>query len=88
MFDLARSILKKAKDKKVELIIPNDVLISQLNTCDTETKQVSVHSIPNGWRGVDIGSCTIYMYACHLAVAKTILWIGAMGASNISIGTE
>ncbi|XP_026382401.1 phosphoglycerate kinase, cytosolic-like [Papaver somniferum] len=88
MFDLAMSILKKAKDKKVELIIPNDVLISRLNTRDTEIKQVSVHSIPNGWRGVDIGSCTIYMYACHLAVAKTILWIGAMGASNISIGTE
>ncbi|KAI3841735.1 hypothetical protein MKX03_032213 [Papaver bracteatum] len=91
MFDLARSILKKALDKKVELIIPNDVLIGQINTDDTEIKHASVHSIPNGWRGVDIGSCAIFMYATHLAVAKTVIWIGAMGASNMdrcSIGTE
>ncbi|KAI3871100.1 hypothetical protein MKX03_024117 [Papaver bracteatum] len=82
MFGFARSVLKKALDNKVELVLPKDAFIIEINTPGTEVKHVSLAAIPKGWRGVDIGPLTIFLYNSSLAVAKTIIWMGAMGASD------
>ena len=77
--DLARDIMKKAKEKGVKLMLPVDTKIGKEFKPDTESKNVSINEIPEGWSGYDIGEETIKMYSDELKNAKTVIWNGPMG---------
>jgi len=57
--ELALDILKKAKEKGVEVHIPVDVLAADDFSNDAATKVVSVTEIPDGWQGLDAGPKTL-----------------------------
>lgn len=75
---LARTIIDKARDKKVALIVPVDVVVAaDINA--TEGKVVDVGAIPDGMMALDIGPKTVALIDAQCRQAKTIFWNGPMG---------
>jgi phosphoglycerate kinase len=75
---LARSLLEKAADKKVEIVLPADVVVAK-SLDATEGKTVDVGSIPEGHMALDIGPKTVAEFEKRFKNAKTIFWNGPMG---------
>jgi len=75
---LARTIVEKAKDKKVALILPVDVVVAgDINA--TEGQVVAVDSIPDGMMALDIGPKTLSIIEEQCKKSKSIFWNGPMG---------
>lgn len=88
--DLALDILKKAKEKGVEVHLPVDVLAADDFANDANTKVVEVDRIPEGWQGLDAGPKTLKNFKEVILKAKTILWNGPIGVfemANFANGT-
>lgn len=77
--DLAKSLMEKAKNKGVKLLLPVDTKIGKEYSADTESKIVKIEEIPEGWQALDIGDETISLYEKELENAKTIVWNGPLG---------
>lgn len=77
--DLAKEVMKKAKEKGVKFMLPVDTKVGKEFSADTESKIVKYTEIPDGWEGFDIGSETIEMYSKELQNAKTVIWNGPVG---------
>jgi phosphoglycerate kinase len=79
-FPLARTILEKAKERKVVVILPVDVVVaSSLEATAADASQVDVDAIPPGKMALDIGPRTTALIAQRFKTAKTIFWNGPMG---------
>ena len=75
---LARTLLEKAKHKRVEVLVPIDgVVAGSLEAA--EGTVVDVSSVPDGKMILDIGPKTVELFAARFANAKTIFWNGPMG---------
>ncbi|MDO5707546.1 MAG: phosphoglycerate kinase [Andreesenia angusta] len=88
--DLAKSLLEKAKDKNVKILLPSDVIIASEVNNDIETDMVSVDNIPSDMMGLDIGEESIKEFSEEIKNAKTVVWNGPMGVfemSNFAKGT-
>ena len=77
--DLAKSLMEKAKEKNVKLMLPVDTVVGKEFKEDTESKTVAWTEIPDGWEGFDIGEKTIEMFKEELKAAKTVVWNGPLG---------
>jgi phosphoglycerate kinase len=77
--DLANSLIEKAKQKKVNLILPLDSLIADAFSNDANTEVAYNDAIKDNWMGLDIGPESIKTFANVIAGSKTILWNGPMG---------
>jgi len=89
--ELAESLLKKAKEKGVNLLLPVDTVIGKEFKADTEYKVVDSDSIPDGWMGLDIGPKTVEIFSEAIKGAKTVVWNGPMGVfefENFAVGTK
>jgi phosphoglycerate kinase len=64
--------------------IPTDFVISREVSPDAETRTVNRVSIPDGWKGLDIGPETAGTYADVVTEAKTVLWNGPMGMFELA----
>lgn len=64
--------------KPVEMLLPTDHLIARTND-ETDHKVQSDQSVPDGWKGVDIGPQTTEAFRQIILKAKTIFWNGPMG---------
>jgi phosphoglycerate kinase len=64
--------------------IPTDFVISQAVSANAETRTVNRVSIPDGWKGLDIGPETAGTYADIVTEAKTVLWNGPMGMFELA----
>lgn len=87
---LALEILKKAKEKNVEIHLPVDAIIADDFNNNANRKEVDTNKIPEGWMGLDAGSKTGDKFAEVIANSKTILWNGPLGVfemENFSKGT-
>ncbi len=78
-YDLARELIKKAEEKKVNLILPVDIVAADKFAPDANTQIVDVKEIPDGWLGLDSGPKTSKQYVEALKDAKTVVWNGPMG---------
>lgn len=76
--DIAKTVLKKAMEKKVEILLPVDHVITQ-EISETAKTKVSDIEIPEGWMGVDIGPKTILLFQEALKKSKTVIWNGPVG---------
>lgn len=88
--DLAKSLIKKAKDKNVNLQLPIDSIAADAFKNDANTKVVQNNTIEDGWMGLDIGPEAQEVFVKTIASSKTILWNGPMGVfemSNFAAGT-
>ena len=89
--DLARDIITKAKEKKVNFLLPVDNVIGKEYKPDTTFMRIYSDSIPDGWMGLDIGEKTQELYAKSIIDAGTVVWNGPMGVSewdNFASGTK
>ncbi|MDR2058499.1 MAG: phosphoglycerate kinase [Dysgonamonadaceae bacterium] len=77
--DLALSLIQKAKDNKVNLVLAIDAKAADRFSNDAKTQFVSVDAIPDGWEGLDIGPETEKKFATVIENSKTILWNGPTG---------
>ncbi|MFO0739436.1 MAG: phosphoglycerate kinase [Labilithrix sp.] len=75
---LARTILEKAGEKKVEVALPVDVVVAQSLEA-SEGRVVDVGSIPENHMALDIGPKSAANFEKLISKAKTVLWNGPMG---------
>ena len=89
--DLALDIIKKAKDKGVNLVLGTDCVAADAFSNDANTKVCDVNNIPDGWEGIDIGPASIASFVGAILPAKTILWNGPAGVfefDNFATGSK
>jgi len=89
--ELATSLLAKAKEKGVSLMLPTDVVIADKFAPDANSQIVPASSIPDGWMGLDIGPDSIASFNAALDTTQTIIWNGPMGVfefDKFAVGTE
>ena len=77
--DLAVDLLKKAKAKNVNLLLPVDSVIADALAADANTEIAKNNAIPLGWMGLDIGPESVRSFIEVVKSSKTILWNGPMG---------
>ncbi len=77
--DLANSLIKKAKEKDVNLLLPTDSVIADNFSNDANTEAAQNDNIKDGWMGLDIGPESIKAFSKVIEESKTILWNGPMG---------
>ena len=89
--DLALDIIKKAKEKGVNLVLGSDCVAADAFSNDANTQIVSVMDIPEGWEGLDAGPETREAFKAVIKNAKTILWNGPAGVfefDNFTAGSR
>ena len=89
--DLALDIMKKAKEKGVNLVLGTDCVAADCFSNDAKTQVVSVMDNPDGWEGLDAGPETRKAFAEVIKPAKTILWNGPAGVfefDNFTAGSR
>ncbi|WP_329903850.1 phosphoglycerate kinase [Porphyromonas pogonae] len=89
--DLAREIVKQAKEKGVNLVLSEDALCGDKFSNDANTQVCDDKNIPDGWSGMDIGPKSIEKFKEVIKNSKTILWNGPTGVfefDNFSQGSR
>jgi len=82
--EVAKEILKKAKDMNKEILLPADAVISAEMKEESPERTVDINAIPADMAGFDIGPKTIAHFKNVLKDAKTIIWNGPMGVFEIN----
>ncbi|XP_066315197.1 phosphoglycerate kinase, cytosolic-like isoform X1 [Miscanthus floridulus] len=89
--ELATSLLKKAKEKGVSLMLPIDVVIADKFAPDASSQVVPASAIPDAWMGLDIGPDSISAFSSALETTQTVIWNGPMGVfefDKFAVGTK
>ncbi len=86
--DLAKKLIKKAKEKNVSLELPMDSIIADKFAPDANTKISDNISIPDGWMGLDIGPDAQEVFRRIISRSATILWNGPMGVFEMPAFAE
>ncbi|MFT7677272.1 MAG: phosphoglycerate kinase [Planctomycetota bacterium] len=90
LLDLCRDALKKAEERGVELLLPQDHLAADNFAADADVL-VCGPGIPEGRMGLDIGPKASVDYVQRVLDAKTVVWNGPMGVFEMEAfrgGTE
>jgi len=92
MLETASSILSKAEELGVELLLPADVVAASEFKADAEHEVVTFEGggIREGWMGLDAGPVSVESIQAALRKAKTIIWNGPLGVfefENFARGT-
>lgn len=74
----ARTLLEKAQNKGVDVLLPTDVVVADSLEA-TSGSTVSVSSVPDGKMALDVGPETVKTFSAKIAQAKTVFWNGPMG---------
>ena len=81
--ELAASILKQAKEKGVNLLLPIDNVVAD-DFSETANTKIIEGDVDEGWMSLDIGPKTIELYSEQISTAKTIVWNGPMGCFEMA----
>jgi len=88
--ELAKQVLEKVKSRKLNFLLPVDVVVASEFNNDSPSVVVNADNIPADKMGLDIGPATIELFRKELLKAKTIVWNGPMGVfemDNFAKGT-
>jgi phosphoglycerate kinase len=77
--DLARKLLREAKEWKVPFLLPIDAVVAQEIKAGASARVVPTTNIPAGSHIVDIGPKSIVLFHDELKRCRTIMWNGPMG---------
>jgi phosphoglycerate kinase len=77
--DTCRDILARAKEKGVNIYLPQDSVCADAFSADANTQTCDSNNIPDGWMGLDIAEKAQAAYSQVILDSKTILWNGPMG---------
>ncbi len=88
--ELASSLLNKAKENNVKLLLPVDVVVADKFENEANIKVVPANEIGDHDIGMDIGPKSQEEFANVITQAKTVVWNGPMGVfemPNFAKGT-
>ena len=77
--DTCRSLLETGK-----IVLPSDVVVADDFSAEAKTQTVGADSIPDGWKGLDIGPASVGAFAEVLGRAATVFWNGPMGVFELA----
>ena len=89
--EVAASLLRRAEEKDVRLILPLDYHVTTEFSDVTESFITKDANIPDGYMGLDIGDKTVKEFEEVLKNAKTVVWNGPMGVFEMdkyAVGTK
>lgn len=75
---LAKEILKSAEARKVEIVLPVDLVVAETAN-STEPITCDANEIKEGMTAFDIGEKTVKLFAEKTAECKKLFWNGPMG---------
>ena len=82
--DYAKDMMKKAEEKGVNFLMPVDNVVAPEYSNDVPFHTIPSDNIPDDMMGLDIGPKTRELFANALKDAKTVIWNGPMGVSEMS----
>ena len=91
LIDSALEILKKAKEKNVDILLPVDIIGAEEFDNNSISDRFPAEKIPENIIGLDIGPDSVQLFTKRIKTAKTIIWNGPMGAfemPNFANGTN
>jgi phosphoglycerate kinase len=91
MADQARAITAAAKQAGCQLVLPVDGVIARELKAGAATEVVGIDAVPEDAMILDIGPTSIAYVNQQLALCKTVVWNGPLGAFEISpfnVGTN
>jgi len=77
--DFARELMERAKQRNIQVHLPDDLVIADRFGPDGEVKTVASGQVPDDWFIMDVGGDTATRFAKDLAACRTIIWNGPMG---------
>ena len=77
--DYCNEMMKKAQEKGVKLLLPEDTICAKEFSADAEPILVDSMNIPDDCMGMDIGPKAIAAYSEAVKDAGTVIWNGPMG---------
>lgn len=86
--ELAKTLLDRAKELGVKLMLPVDVVIADRFAADAAVKTADASGIADGWMALDIGPASSAAFASALKDAKMIIWNGPMGVFEMDAFAE
>jgi phosphoglycerate kinase len=89
--DRVRGSLKKADERGIPIILPEDVVVAAEPAPDARKQTVAADRVPRGLKGLDVGPRTVEEFTRILAEARTVFWNGPMGVFELepfALGTR
>jgi phosphoglycerate kinase len=77
--ELAGQLLQRAKEREIDLLLPEDHVIASEFKADAEHRVCGNEDFPGDWMALDIGPRTLARYTRALQRAATVVWNGPMG---------
>ena len=77
--DVALSVIEKAKENGVNLVLGTDCIAADAFDNNANTQVCPAGNIPEGWEGLDAGPESRKAFAEAIKGSKTILWNGPAG---------
>lgn len=77
--DVAKTILRKAEETGVEIVLPQDLVVADEFSAQAQAKVVPANQIPEGWMALDMGPATLQAFTDVIKKAKTLVWNGPLG---------
>lgn len=90
MIEMATSLLSKAREQGVTLLLPVDILTAAAFNNDEEGITYDIDRMPPDRMGLDVGEKTLELFRKEIGKAASIVWNGPMGVfemSNFAGGT-
>lgn len=88
---LAKELITKARERKVELLLPVDAVVTKEFKADAQFRTISVKEIAEDEMALDIGPKSSEIFSRYIETAQTIVWNGPMGVfemDSFAKGTE
>lgn len=83
MADTARDVLRKAKEKNCEIVLPTDAVVAKEFAAGAAHATVSISAVPGDQMILDVGPESAQTVILKLRACKTLVWNGPMGAFEI-----
>ncbi|MBT5830947.1 MAG: phosphoglycerate kinase [Candidatus Latescibacteria bacterium] len=89
--EVAAKLIQRAKDEGIKLLLPMDTVVAADMAEGVPTQIVARDQIPADLEGFDVGTETRALFVDEVRKAKTVIWNGPLGVSEIysfSLGTR
>lgn len=86
-----KELMERAAEKKVQLLLPTDILVAREFSESSPPTLVQADQIPTDQMGLDIGPVSATSFANAISKCETVFWNGPMGVfefANYANGTR
>jgi phosphoglycerate kinase len=80
LHETALKILAIAKEQGCEIVLPVDLVVSEVFAANPPTRVVGVDAVPATMMALDVGPATVDALIARLPAVKTLIWNGPLGA--------